>query len=551
MKNLRIFALGGQDEDGRNMYVIEIEDDIFLIDVGSKFPASDQLGVEKIIPDFDYLLRRKDRIKALFITHAHDDAFGALANFVSEVKVPIYTGQLTAYHIKELLAKKKIHGVPVNVIGRSEDFEVAGRKVKTFGMTNSVPDNFGVAINTDYGYIVYTSEFIIDYDISLSSYATDIARLAEIGKEKVYCLLSESVGVNNEGYTSPNHQITNLIRPHIEDASGRLFITTYEQNIYRIIELMQLAHALKKKVYFHDQKVFHQLKLLERLDYYHIPQGVLANPKEINKKNVIVLVTGNGNEVFERMFAIVSGEDRSVKINEDDKVIVAAPMSPVTELAAIALENELYENNILNVVLNKRDLLSMHASQEDLKMLLYLLNPRYYMPVRGEYRHLARNADLAIAMGYQSNRVILVDNGQIATFENKKLLRTSDMIELEDVMIDGTENLEPDSLVLKDRETLSTDGVIIVGVLLDYKTKEVIGGPDVQSRGLVYVRDADHLLKEVGNIMVKEIENSVKENKYNNYEVRNAVRQKAGSFISRKTGKRPMLLPTIVEINNN
>lgn len=550
MNKIKIFSLGGQDEDGRNMYVIEVENDIYLIDAGSKEAESGQLGVEKIVPDFSYLKKNQNRIKALFITHAHDDAIGAIDKLLEEVRLPIYTTEFTAKTIEKILEKRKIKKPEINIIKRSEDFKIANRRIRTFRMTNSVPDSFGLAISTDAGNIVYTSEFIVDYDIGLHTFSSDIVELAQIGKEKTFALLSESVGSTREGYTAPKHKISHVLEQHIDQAPARIVATSYEQNIYRIIELAELCHRNKKKLFFHDKGLLDMMKLLKDLNYYHMPKDVVATLDDLEDKNTIVLVTGDGSEVFNKMFAITSGEDGRLTLKDDDTVIIASPIVAGVEVEAIQLENELYKENHKVITIKKDELLAMHASQEDLKMMLYLFKPRYYVPVKGNYRHLAGNADIAMLLGYTADRIILLDNGQVATFEKGRLKSTSNMIQAEDVMVDGSESLEEGSLVLKDRETLSTDGVIIVGVLVDYKTKEIIGGPDVQSRGLIYVRDANYILKEVGQMMVDILNKAVKENRYTNKEVRLEVRSKAGRYVSKETGKRPMILPSIIEINH-
>lgn len=550
MDNIKIFSLGGQDEDGRNMYVVEVNDDIFLIDVGSKEAGEGQLGVEKIIPDFTYIKQNRKRVKALFITHAHDDALGALTNLLEEVKLPIYTTALTAEVIKPMLKAKNIDNVEVNIINRSDDFRVNKTRVRTFAMTNSVPDSFGLAISSPAGNIVYTSEFIVDYDIGLHAFASDIVELAQIGKEKTFALLSESVGSSKEGYTAPKHKISHVLEGYIDEAPARIVITSYSQNIYRVIELAELCFRNDKKLFFHDKDMLDMMHTLKKLDYYHMPESVVATLDDVEDKDTIVLVTGNGSEVFNKMFAITSGEDNRLSLKEDDTVIIASPIVAGVEVEAIQLENELYKDDHIVITIDKDELLAMHASQEDLKMMLYLFKPRYYIPVKGNYRHLVGNADLAMGLGYTSERIVILDNGQVATFEKGRFKNASNMVEAEDVMVDGTESLEEGSLVLKDRETLSTDGVIIVGVLIDHKTKEIIGGPDVQTRGLIYVRDANHVLKEVSNIMVETINKAVKENRYTNMDVRSEVRSKAGRYVMKETGKRPMILPSIVEINN-
>lgn len=550
MKDIRIFSLGGQDEDGKNLYVIELGNDIFLIDAGSKDAEAGQLGVEKIIPEFTYLKENKKRIKGIFITHAHDDAMGALVHLLGEIKVPVYTTAFPAHLIKQALREKGIKNIEIHEIERSDKFKVSNTNIRTFKVTNSVPDSFGLAIDTLYGYIIYTGEFIVDYDIGLHTFASDISEIAEIGKEKVFALMSESIGANNLGYTAPHHKISNVLENYIDEAEGRVIITSYAQNIYRVIELAELCNRNGKKLFFKDKKMLDIMSLLKKIDYYHLPPKVVATLDDLNDKNTIVLVTGDGSEVFKRMFAVAAGEDERLILKEDDTVIIASPAVPGVEIEAMALENELYKDDHKVIAIKKDELLSMHSSQEDLKMMLNLFKPRYYVPVRGEYRHLAANADLAMNVGgYTADRIVILDNGQIATFEKGRLKSASEMISAEDVMVDGSDSLEEGSLVLKDRETLSTDGVIIVGILIDHKTKKIIGGPDVQTRGLLYVRDSSHVLKGVSDIMIETLNNAVKEKRYTNSDVRSEVRSKAGRYVLKETGKRPMILPAIVEIN--
>lgn len=550
MKDIKIFSLGGQDENGKNLYVVELNNDIFLIDSGSKDAEVGQLGVEKIIQDFTYLKENKKRIKGLFVTHAHDDALGSITHLLENVKVPIYTTPFSANVIRAILKEKGMKNVEIHEIERSDKFKIGKTDFRTFKVTNSVPDSFGLAIKTKYGNIIYTSEFIVDYDIGLHTFASDISELAEIGKERTFILLSESSGANTPGYTAPKHKLSTNIEHHIDEAEGRIIVSSYGQNIYRVIELAELCNRNGKKLFFRDKRMLDMMSLLKKLDYYHLPQNVVATLEDINDKDTIVLVTGDGSEVFKRMFAIAAGEDERVTLKEDDTVIIASPVVPGVEVDAIQLENELYKDDHKVITIKKDDLATMHASQEDLKMMLYLFKPRYYIPVKGEYRHLASNADLAMSVGGMgADRIVILDNGQIATFVDGKLRSTSDMISAEDVMVDGSDSLEEGSLVLKDRETLSTDGVIIVGVLIDHKTKKILGNPDVQSRGLLYVRDSSHILKGVSDIMVETLTNAVNEKRYSNSDVRSEVRSKAGRYVMKETGKRPMILPAIVEIN--
>ncbi|MEA5017485.1 MAG: ribonuclease J [Erysipelotrichaceae bacterium] len=551
MENIRLFALGGLDEDGKNLYVVEINDDIILIEAGLKYPESNQLGVEMIIPDFNYLVKNKDRVKAIFITHAHDDVLGALGHLVKQINAPIYTTPLTAAVIEMNMQKLGITKYKLNLIKRSDKLKIGKIEVVTFGLTTSIMDGYGLAIATSYGYIVYCGEFIIDSDVKLAPFASDVAEFAEIGKKGVFALMCESSSIDNKGYTAPQHKITELVETHIENAPGRIIITAYEQNLYRIIEILELANKYHKRVFIYDDNLRELLKKVEKLGYYFLASKVnmLKSKFSNDLEDVIVLVTGNGPNVFRIMMKIAMGEDNVVSLNQNDTVIIGSPSGDAIEVEASNMENELYKENVKVVVLDSRKVRSIHASTEDLKMMIYLFKPKYYVPIKGEYRHLVNNANIALDMGYRADHIIVLDNGQIASFENGLLKTTSDLIDLNEVMIDSNYNTDVSSFVLKDRDVLSKDGAIIVGIIINYNTKEVIGGPDVQSRGLIYLKDADYIVKEVGNILEETIKEAVEQKRFENMAIRMEAKERITRYLLRETGKRPMILPTIVEIN--
>jgi Predicted hydrolase of the metallo-beta-lactamase superfamily len=551
MDNIKIFALGGLDENGKNMYVIETEDGIFIIEAGSKYPDADQLGIEIIIPDFKYLVENKSRIRGLFVTHSHDDVLGGITFLLKQIDIPVYATPFTAVIIEEKLKQDGVKNANIHRIKRSSTFTVGNTRIKTFGMTMSTPDGFGLAIQTKHGNIVFTSEFIVDFDIKNEAFSCDITELAEIGKEGVLCLMTESSGADNTGYTAPKHQITNKIEPFFLDAQDRIIITAYEQNLYRIIEIIEVANKMNRKILFYDDNLRNVLRSIEKLGYYHIPPGLEITKENFTNDldNIVVLITGGGPTVFRSMFRIATGEDSIIQLNPTDTVIIASPVVAGTEIEASQMINELYKSDVQIKSLHRREISSMHASQEDLTMMLYLFKPKYYLPVNGEYRQLVSNANIAFNMGYFADKIIVLDNGQIATLQNGQLKSSSDFLDVEELMIDGNDNLDASGFVLRDRETLSTDGVIIIGVVVNFKTKEVIGGPDIQSRGLIYLKDADHIIKEVGAIMEDTIALAVKEKRYENMAVRMEVKDKVTKYLLKETGKRPMILPAIVEIN--
>ena len=551
MDQVRIFALGGLDEDGKNMTVVEVNDAIFVIEAGLKYPDTGQLGVEFIIPDFHYLIENKDRIKGIFITHAHDDVVAALPYLLKQVKAPVYTGKLTANIIEDILRKEDVKDFEIHRIERCSDQSIGGVHVRTFPMTHAFPDNFGIAIGTDQGYIVYTGEFIVDYDMLQDEYLCDLNELSDIGKKGVLCLLCESQSADKQGHTAPKHRITNLIEPIFEASTGkRILISCYSQSLFRIIEIVELALKFNRKIFFYDDGIRDLLKHLEAMNYYKVPTDMQLSEENFNDdmEDVVVLISGNGKNLFRTMTNIANHEDPHVSFRTSDTIIIASPIVSGTELDANNMENEIYKEGGKLYTLDSKTVLSMHPSSEDLKMMLYLFRPKYYIPVKGEYRHLFVNADLASKMGYSPDRILILENGQIAVFKDRCLKSVSTRIDLEDTLIDGKENWDVTGVVLKDREVLSTDGVMIIGVGVSHKTKEISNGPDVQTRGLIYLKDADYIIKEVGNIMESCIIKAVEERRYDNLAVRAEARDKIAKYLIKETGKRPMILPVIMEI---
>ena len=552
MSKVRIFALGGLDEDGKNMYVVEKDEDIFVMECGLKYPEGEQYGVSMIIPDFTYLKENAKRIKGIFITHGHDDVMSALPNLLREMpKVPVYMAPLTALIFERKAKSLGLKDLNIHRVRRNSKFKIGKTEIRTFGTTQSIADGFAVAIRTDDGFVVYSSEFIVDYDTKEDAFNFDVTQVTDIAREGVLALMCESVGSTRTGHSAPNHRITSMIEPYFDDAPGRMFITLFNQNIYRVIEVIELANKYNRKVMIYDEELHNVLQDMAKLGYYRIPAG-LEVPKSSfsnDMENIIVLIAGTGNSIFKKVHKIATKENDLIEFRNTDTVIIASPAVPGTERDEAAMEDDLYREAGRVVAVDSKRAFSMHASIEDLKMMVYLMNPKYYVPVKGEYRQLISNANIALDMGYQADRIIVMDNGQIATINNGQLEKHFDRIDAEDVLVDGADSLDASGMVLKDRETLSTDGAIIVGVVVNHGTKEIIGGPDVQSRGVIYLKDADYIVQEIGNIMEKTINDAVREKRYDNMTCRADAREKISRYVMRETGKRPMILPAIVEIN--
>jgi len=552
MNNLKLYALGGLDETGKNLYCIEIDSKIFVVNCGIKRTDVTQFGVDYVISDISYLIENKDRVKAVIITSMHDDMMEAVPYFIKQLNVPVYATQIALCFIKEYLRDNNITGYTLKEMPRGGEFSIDGVNITTFALTSSAPDAVGVAIETPKGQVVFAGQFVVDFDMTNNYFKTDIGAIADIGKKGVLCAMIESMYSDRVGFTSPNHRITNHIRPFFEDAPGRIIITVYGQNFFRVKEIFDLATECHKKTFFYNEEYRKTLNIFGAENYYMPPKDTLITPSKFSNDidDCIILVTGNGGRVFNDMYKIAIGEDELIELRETDTVIIASPVVSGSEKEASSMENELYRDNVNVVKLDRKAVLSSHPSQEDIKMFLSLLKPTYFLPVMGEYRNFINAANLAVDIGFTPDKIIILDNGQIAEFEDGRLKSCASVIEnIGETLINAQEKRDITSSVLKDRELLSTDGVIIIGIAISYKTKRVIAGPDIQSRGVIYVKDSEYLIKNLGNMCIDLIEEKARNNEFNNMETRAEMREMVSRYVLRETGKRPMILPAIIEIN--
>lgn len=551
-ERIRIFCLGGLDEDGKNMMVVEVDQDIYIIEAGIKFPEEkESLGIEFIVQDFTYLIENQDRIAGIFITHGHDDVMGALPYLMKNIKANIYTSPLASKAIHKVFKKERITGSKIHTIKRHDQRKIGAHKVVFFPVTHAYPGTFGLAISTIQGYVVYSGEFIEDYDDLHDSYRGDFTTCSKLGNEGVLVLLQESKGAERSGHTAPNHRITEKFSQVLEQTDhNRVFVSVYTQSVYRIQEIIECCIQYDRPMIFYSKELRELVANLEDFNV-SIPKKLVLDPSYIKEApdNVVMIISGQGKSLFKTMSNIANNEVEDIVFTQNDVIVIASPVIPGVEKVFKSMENDIYKEEGTILVLD-RNVLSMHPSKEDLKMMLFLMKPKYYIPVKGEYRHLYMNSEIALEMGYKPSQIILLDNGQVATFENQKLRSCSMELELHDVMIDGKENWDMAGVVLKDREILSTDGVMILAIGLDAKTKKIINGPDIQTRGLIYVKDAEYITTDVGKILEDTIQEAVANKTYDNLTTRNEIRDKISKYLYKQTAKRPMVLPVILEINS-
>lgn len=558
---VKIIPLGGQAEMGKNMYVININEKLFIIDAGFRFPESDKLGVDIIIPSFDYLKEREDQIEGIFITHGHDDTMAALPYLLEEISVKVYAPTLTADLIEEMIERHNRQNrtriqPDIYRVRRKSDINVAGVHIKFFPVTHSIPGSIGIAFETSHGYIVHAGEFIIDFGAP-SGFRTDIQTMMEIGSKGVLALMCESSYAQRPGYTSPNHKIKDRIDPIFEEATGRIIVASYAQNIFRTKEIVELTKRYNRKIVFYGRDKYDKTNSIVRIGQQlkkaviEIPKENIAFKSQIGRPEIndqlVVLLTGHTNRIYHDISDIVDGGDEFLKIDENDTFIVVSPVVPGTEKIATKAQNELYKTDARIHIFKNKDLSSMHASVEDLKVMIQIFHPKYYIPIRGEYQHFIANMNIAKEMEIPEENVIIIDNGEEITFEDGNLLHARDYYEIEDVMIDGIGVGDVGMKVIDDRIQLSNDGVVIIGMTIN-SDRDIIANTDVQTRGFVYLKDSEHIVKNILKISEDTLIEYKDKKDIETTEIRQIIKDKTYKYIMKQTGKKPVILPIIIEI---
>ena len=547
MSKIKIFSLGGLNENSKNMYVVEIDESIFVFDAGSKYADEKFLGVDYIIPDYSYIKNNIKRVKGIFITHAHSEQIGALRDIVSELpNIKIFATKFTAESIKRLLQEHNV--VANNLIEISAHKKINFGEVSVFpiNLTHSLPDNVGYVINTKDGAIVYTGNFIFDPTMR-GSFKTDIGKLAYVGKQGVLCLMSESLYAEKKGYTSPNHRIASLIRETLTRKEDRIIFNIYSNNICRIQELFDEISKTHRKIVIMGKNLQGTIKYLLDNNYLHINRDKIGDLSNIEDKDVLILTSSDNERPFVNLDKILNGYDKYIGIKPTDTVFFLDSITDATEKAAVRICDSIARCGAEVVTLSKNNI-TYHASSEDLMLMLDLINPKYYFPVMGEYRFQVANANIASLIGIPKENILLKQNGDVVEFDNGVLKESNEHIEVNDIMIDGTASEDIGELVLKDREMLSDNGIVIVCATLDKKSKEILAGPAILTRGFVYVKDSGDMIKEIERISKEKII----ENTNNNYvefnKIKNAIRDEVGKYLYLETECKPMIITVIQEV---
>ena len=547
MSKIKIFGLGGLNDIGKNMYVVNVDEEIFIFDAGLKYADDRLLGVDYIIPDYSYIKNNISKVKGIFITHGHDQQMGALSDIVQDIKdIDIYATEFTSEIIKEEFDSLGLSTKNIKVITPHKKIEFKSASIFPISLTHSVPDNVGLVINTQDGAIVYTGNFVFDPSM-LGSYQTDIGKLAYIGKQGVLCLMSESLYAENVGFTSPKHRTTKIIKEALRRNDGRVIFNIYGTQFYRLQEIFNEIIKVGRNIVILGKDLEDTVNKAIDRGYLKFDKERIFNLKHIEDGNVVVIVSDDREKPFSNMKRVIKGFDKFLKINENDTVVFASPVYDGMEKTATDVFDEVAKLGA-NLIIISKQYLSLHASREDLMLMLNLMQPKYYFPVIGEYRHQVLNADIATTIGMPKENVLLKLNGDVVTFIDGKLVETDEKINVDEILIDGKTVGDIGEVVLKDRESLSQSGILLVTFTIDKVTKKVLAGPEILTRGFIYVKDNIDLIKEIENISREIIEANSKEHYIDFNQIRTEVRDKIGKYLYQETECKPMILSVIQEV---
>ena len=548
MSKIKIFALGGLNEDGKNMYVVDVDNDIFIFDAGLKYADDKMLGVDYIIPNYDLLKKNRKNIKGIFITHGHYDNMGALSEILKEVPdLPIYGTSFTMEIIKDDLLADNLNVKNLRVIKPHRKINFGKNSIFPISLTHMVPENVGYVLYTPDGAIFYTGNFVFDSTM-LGAYKTDIGKLAYVGKQGVLCLLSESLYADRQGCTSPNHRTAKAIREVLNRTDGRILYNIYQAQLYRIQELFNEIKNTDRNVVIMGKSL--ESVILKAIDknYVNFDKKRILPINHVKDDKIVVIISDEREKPFSNLKRIVRGYDKFITVTKEDTIIFASPIEDGMERTATKLLDGLAKIGANVVEISKRKYLSHHASSEDLMLMIDLMRPKYYMPVIGEYRNQVANRNVAKEVGMDDDHILLRLNGEVAYFENGELVDNGMKVPVDDILIDGLAAGDVGELVLKDRELLSDSGIVIVTATIDKETKEILAGPEVLTRGFIFVKDNIDLIKEAEKIATDVILEHTRSNYVDFAKVKLGIRDKVGKYFYEQTECKPMILIVIGEV---
>ncbi|RAP78565.1 ribonuclease J [Paenibacillus montanisoli] len=551
---ISIAALGGVNEIGKNMYVIQCNEDIIVVDCGSKFPDESLLGIDLIIPDISYLIENQDQIRGLIITHGHEDHIGGVPYVIKQLNMPIYATSLTLGLIRVKLQEHRLlKNSELHEIDSNSELTLGSILVRFFRTNHSIPDCLGIAFQTSLGTIVHTGDFKFDLTPVNEQYA-DIHKMAEIGKNGVLALLSESTNAERPGFTPSERLVGGHIEEAFQKAQGKIFLSTFASNVHRVQQVIDAAEKTNRKLILLGRSMVNVVDIASSLGYLRLPEGMLVDASECTRfapHELVILCTGSQGEPMAALARLANGTHRQIHIDPGDTVILASSPIPGNERNVGRIVDHLFEKRA-SVIYGSSTVTGMHvsghASQEELKLMLTLMKPTYFIPIHGEYRMLHQHRQLAEAVGVDPNHIFIVKNGDVIDIWASEA-RQERKIPNGNTLVDGLGIGDVGQIVLRDRKVLSEDGILIIVMSIAKSDNKIVSGPDIISRGFVYVRESEGLIGELQRIArssITQLQSDKENTDWSDYKL--TLKEAIGKFVYTHTKRRPMILTIIIQV---
>ena len=548
---VKIIPLGGIEEVGKNFTVFEFENDIIIVDCGLAFPEDDMLGIDIVLPDFTYIEKNIDRVKGLVVTHGHEDHIGAIPYLLKKVNIPIYATRLTIGLISNKLEEHHLkESSSLNVVSYGDTVHLGLFDVEFIRCSHSIPDSAMLAIHTPIGVLVHTGDFKVDFT-PIDNQTIDFGRLAELGNQGVLALLSDSTNAERRGYTLSERTVGEVLERAFIGCTKRIVVATFASNVHRVQQIVNCAVMTKRKIAICGRSMINMINTAMDLGYIDCPKEVFIDIDMVQNypdEQIVIITTGSQGETMSALTRMANGEHRKIKVTPNDLVIISANPIPGNEAHIAKVIDQLMKIGADVIYSVLQDVhVSGHACQEEQKMIISLVRPKYFIPVHGEYRHLIAHSETAKSMGYDYEHILLMANGRVLELNNEIAAFTG-TVQVGKIMVDGLGVGDVGNVVLRDRQHLSQDGLIIVVLTMSSSTGTILAGPDVISRGFVYVRDSENLMDEIKNLINDEVRKLEEEGITDWTTIKSTIKDTMRSYVTKKTKRDPMILPILMEV---
>ena len=550
-ESLRIIPLGGLGEIGKNITATEYEDEIIVIDCGISFPDEDMYGIDLVIPDIKYLLDNKDKVKGLFLTHGHEDHIGAIPYILKQINMPVYGTKLTIGLVESKLKEhdmlSKTNLIPISP---GESIKLNKLIIEFIRVTHSIAESCALAIHTPIGIVLHTGDFKIDYT-PIDGKVMDLNRIAQLGQEGILLLMADSTNVERAGHSLSEKIIGETLNRIISNANGRVIVATFASNIHRMQQIADASMMYNRKIVFSGRSMENISNVAMDLGYLHIPEESIVGIEDLNRypsDKITIITTGSQGEPMAGLSRIAYGSHRHISIEQDDLFIISASPIPGNDKLVSRVINQLYRKGVEVIYEDLEDIhVSGHAYKEELKLIHTLVKPKYFMPVHGEYRHLKHHSDLALKLGMDKSNVFTLETGQVLEISQDKAIAT-EKVHTGVVFVDGIGIGDVGNIVLRDRRDLARDGMVTIVVAINKETYSIVSGPDIITRGFIYARESEGLIKKIKDVAKEEIEICLENNIIEWQVLKSGVRKSVEQLLYHKTKRRPSVFPIIMEV---